>query len=325
MESELNWIEEKESVLFSCFLCHTKLASEPEFLEHLELHKNVPKTNKNSQEKDPEVKMEIPENFNDNFMCVYCNEEFDQQNLHDKHVDSIHPNPFEFSDFSDSEDSNFEEFPLLIELRETDIESPNTKWKCHVCFMQFEKPSSLQAHYSTHTDEIAKPHKCSIKECSKRFVTRRDLKNHEFTHFPNKPKPHKCSYCQKSFIKKIELTRHLYGHEPKTERPRDYKCSDCDKAFTFRSDLRKHSITHQSKGVRERKHHCHLCDHKSFYRSEHLKRHILSMHREEAEAENLYHSCKFCKRKFISQLFMQKHLLTHKDVAEESERVPVPS
>lgn len=311
----------EEIINFSCFLCQASFNVEIEFKEHLDLHKNVTTINGNSHKEssseveedpvEPEKKnseekqsqdTETACNTNQNektpqiFMCIYCNEEFDTNEEMDQHIDRIHPNPFDSDlSFSDEEDEEMDYFdlpniPVLVELHH----SPESG-------LDDDPEKSMASNSSTE-----KPHECP--HCQKRFNHRRDMKNHTFTHFPALPKPHQCSFCSRSFIKKIELTRHLYSHNPETDRPKNFLCNICHKCFTFASDLRKHETIHQS-ASRERKYSCHLCENKSFYRSEHLKRHILSMHK--SEGENLYHSCPLCQKKFISQIFMKKHMHTH--------------
>lgn len=82
-----------------------------------------------------------------------------------------------------------------------------------------------------------------------------------------------CPECQKSFLKKGFLTKHLKSHS----QPRPFVCDtdDCDKAFATARGLEKHiKVVHQGE-------------------------------------EYCLHSCAFCKREFITRSEMECHAETH--------------
>ncbi|KAH7344973.1 hypothetical protein B0J17DRAFT_637812 [Rhizoctonia solani] len=62
---------------------------------------------------------------------------------------------------------------------------------CMVCDKDFDRPSTLRAHMSTHTGE--RPHLCPVKGCGKRFSVSSNLRRHVKSHDPQGlgPVPHR--------------------------------------------------------------------------------------------------------------------------------------
>ena len=89
-------------------------------------------------------------------------------------------------------------------------------------------------------------------------------------------KPHKCDHCDKAFVDRSTLGKHMLLHTG--ERP--YTCQVCGKSFTQRGTLTTHMVTH----TRETPHQCDHCD-KAFSNSSNLCKHML-VHTREAYAKS---------------------------------------
>ncbi len=58
---------------------------------------------------------------------------------------------------------------------------------------------------------------------------------------PNAPRPHTCDVCDKTFVKREHLTKHLRIHKTDNKR---YACEFCQKAFRDRYELVRHTRRH---------------------------------------------------------------------------------
>ena len=58
---------------------------------------------------------------------------------------------------------------------------------------------------------------------------------------PNAPRPHTCDVCNKTFVKREHLTKHLRIHKQDNKR---YACEFCQKAFRDRYELVRHTRRH---------------------------------------------------------------------------------
>ena len=131
-------------------------------------------------------------------------------------------------------------------------------------------------------------------------------------------KKHKCVYCNKLFLTKYDVKRHLpcshqsqevkenQSHrmpkEIRTEliKVKKHKCSYCNKAFVYPSDLKTHLHFHPGAPV-DRKHVCSYCS-KTFPYSSKLINH-LRMHTREKPF-----SCEVCKKSFAWKSYLKYHL-----------------
>ena len=81
----------------------------------------------------------------------------------------------------------------------------------------------------------------------------------------NKERSHHCIYCEKSFVHKSHLTRHMATHN----NARPHKCEVCEKSFTRNDMLVEHMWTHG----KDKPHKCAQCG-KTFARNSALVRHL---------------------------------------------------
>ncbi|XP_054628545.1 gastrula zinc finger protein XlCGF57.1-like [Dunckerocampus dactyliophorus] len=126
----------------------------------------------------------------------------------------------------------------------------------------------------THTDN--KHSKCSKRKTGKRNVT--------------------CSVCDKSFVCKSELTKHMRRHTG--EKP--FGCSSCAKSFFSKSDLTRHMVTHTG----EKPFGCSVCA-KTFSRKSSLTQHMLTHTGEKPFC------CSVCGKSFLFQRDVTQHMRTH--------------
>ncbi|KAG8234976.1 hypothetical protein J437_LFUL013333, partial [Ladona fulva] len=119
-----------------------------------------------------------------------------------------------------------------------------------------------------------------------------------------------CNVCNKSFLWKCHLGRHVRVHY--NERP--YKCSECDKTFKQASVKIRHVLGHlkerknyrsQKKGSIKKPYSCEICK-KEFSNQNSLHNHS-NLHK------NKY-SCSFCGKSLSSNSALNDHLRIHSSV-----------
>lgn len=137
---------------------------------------------------------------------------------------------------------------------------------CKSCPRTFRHRSTLTQHELIHENNRERKFACGV--CGRKFYTQMARKNHLKTHDPSrKPLFHcgdcgqsflfkgnllvhqqkhagqtiQCTYCQKRYVRAVDLEVHLRSHTGDTP----FKCDKCEKAFTKRSTLRKHLQLHE--------------------------------------------------------------------------------
>ncbi len=128
------------------------------------------------------------------------------------------------------------------------------------CLKEFKCKNNLQFHLKAHlSNKIMKPSLenleedllfgisskgpfiCPYSDCLKEFKRKDNLKCHIRTHNPNRYRPFGCHRCDKSYLRHIDLERHITTvHELK----RNFVCDVCQKWFTRREGLLQHSKRH---------------------------------------------------------------------------------
>lgn len=82
--------------------------------------------------------------------------------------------------------------------------------------------------------------RCPVPPCDKTYQFKQSMVRHAKSAHGMGEKPRACSYCDKSFHRADDLTRHIRIHTG--ERP--YACSMCPKSFKQSSELNEHKRTH---------------------------------------------------------------------------------
>jgi uncharacterized Zn-finger protein len=135
----------------------------------------------------------------------------------------------------------------------------------------------------------------SCTECEKSFVYKYDLTRH--MHLHTGEKLYSCNQCDKKFSQNSHLKEHMYTHTG--EKP--FACHQCNQKFSRNGDLKRHMLTHTG----EKPFACTLC-HKSFTRNGSLKKHILRIH-----VGIKPHVCHLCHKSFTVKCNLQQHMHTH--------------
>lgn len=120
---------------------------------------------------------------------------------------------------------------------------------CEICHKVFADEYNLKTHRRLHTDQ--KRFICSY--CGKGFHQRNNFVCHLTTH--TKERNHKCDVCGKTFARRTNLTQHQRvhsGHKP-------CKChiEGCDRAYMFKVDLKRH--LYGAHGIYTKKYECTVC------------------------------------------------------------------
>jgi len=137
---------------------------------------------------------------------------------------------------------------------------------CPICQKSISGKNNLEKHLVRHSPQ--KPFKC--EECLKTFSAKRDLNLHEMRHH-SQERPHVCPTCNKGFVDKAYLKKHVTFHE----NSRPFVCHQCGKAFNNILGLQKHCKTHSQ----ERPFMCEKCS-KCFRVKYDLTVHKRNVHKE---------------------------------------------
>jgi DNA-directed RNA polymerase subunit RPC12/RpoP/ribosomal protein L37AE/L43A len=169
------------------------------------------------------------------------------------------------------------------------------KWKCTECEMTFKKPSLLNSHLESHSDE--RPYPCPWEGCTSAFKRPQHLDRHYRAH--TKDFDFICPWegCGRGFVEKWLLDDHYRTHLRKKSYVCDYE--GCTKSFQTQQTLQAHMAEH---GVVRTFACLHAdCD-ASFPRMEALEKHVERFH----VAKN--YPCIKCQQVFTSR----KDLLAHR-------------
>lgn len=103
--------------------------------------------------------------------------------------------------------------------------------------------SSLAEYLDAVAEAIPKkgPFVCPLNGCDKAFKRKDNLKCHLKVHNPNRERPFACSDCDETYLRRVDLKRHIETvHEQATRHP----CSKCNRTFTRKEGLYQHMRRH---------------------------------------------------------------------------------
>lgn len=106
------------------------------------------------------------------------------------------------------------------------------------CGKEFFHMSSFSAHMR-YVHVGVRTLKCDI--CPRLFIDKSDLRKHMVIH--SGTKPFTCPTCLKTFTHRHNMMEHRKIHD-KDPTARKYKCSFCDSSFNRKSNLTKHLEKH---------------------------------------------------------------------------------
>ena len=114
-----------------------------------------------------------------------------------------------------------------LQLHETTFDDFEHLSLCKICHIPLTTPDKKQIHM----EEYSRMFQCC--KCKKILGNRQKLTSHFRTH--TKEKPFHCIFCEKIFAECSSLRKHLLTHGPKK-----YKCDSCNKRFIRKDYLYKH-------------------------------------------------------------------------------------
>ncbi|XP_052798334.1 zinc finger protein OZF-like isoform X1 [Mya arenaria] len=197
------------------------------------------------------------------FLCTECGKNLPTSRLRNKHMKKIHSSK-----------------PVVERVT------------CPVCQKSFRDTSKYNRHYLVHSG--GKEFQCDV--CDRLFSRKDHLIKHRTVHGPSSERRYKCSLCNKGFVERNILQRHLNTHTG--DRP--YECGQCDATFFSDSTLKQHVQSHSNL----KPYLCSLCG-KSFKRNGSLKIHMRS------HTQDRPHSCDICHRTFITRHTLTQHSRIH--------------
>ncbi|XP_053690975.1 zinc finger protein 595-like [Sabethes cyaneus] len=242
--------------------------------------------------------------------CNVCQASFGRMKMIMEHVVNQH-RPEELMSCSHCQ-RGFPNNDLLVRHLKYQCENQNKKIFCPLCNERFMWQTSMNKHAQQRhkptkpllqrleEEGKEKTHVCQI--CNKSFLRRQHLDRHMGIHIPEEKK-FECAECHKAFNRKDNLRTHMKIHfrDPADTAPKlDFLCTSCGRAFAKSSSLTVHMRRHTG----ERPYKCDFCD-KGFPRSSELQ-----YHRRTHTGEKPC-ICKICGVGFTSSHKLIVHLRTH--------------
>ncbi|XP_031623861.1 PR domain zinc finger protein 10-like [Contarinia nasturtii] len=147
--------------------------------------------------------------------------------------------------------------------------------KCHICFKNLHRPSSLSMHLKKHE---SKDGLCKCPYCSETYQNTLQFRDHVKIHCQTNGK-YKCPHCTKEFPKYKSIRKHIRINHTINR----FVCDElnCGKAFKSKYKLKEHKLSHSD----FREFSCADCD-KQFKRKDKLREHILNFHSTEIHKNN---------------------------------------
>ncbi|XP_018318436.1 zinc finger protein 624-like [Agrilus planipennis] len=174
------------------------------------------------------------------FKCNFCNKSYTQADTLKEHIYTHTGEKPLKCRHCDKSFSNKSSYNLHISIHES-----TKTYECDVCLKQFTQKYYLKRHRNIHAFE--KPYKCDV--CGKSFSLKAGLNEHMYCH--SGEKPYKCDECDKSFTRRTTLSMHREMHN--AESSKLPKCHVCNKRFMNKFLLERHIGVH-------RKFKCLVCD-----------------------------------------------------------------
>ncbi|XP_021695927.1 zinc finger protein 91 isoform X2 [Aedes aegypti] len=178
--------------------------------------------------------------------------------------------------------------------------------QCNIC-NKILKSSKKWWH---HNRRVHGPKKFECPICGRPCIDVHQLKTHIPTHQPiherrqakpitakkNVERPFKCDICDKSFVRRCNVTH----HKKQSHGPKPHCCDICDAKFSMRAFLRRHLLTHKPDPALLECKICNLTFPSVRKRSTHM-----TIHRPKQ------HKCPFCTKTCTLRINLYRHMKTH--------------
>ena len=168
------------------------------------------------------------------------------------------------------------------------------KFDCDICGALFSRRTDRDRHRMRHTGQ--RPFKCN--ECDYGCITRGELNTHMLQHTDRSggQARHKCPYCDKTLVRKIEMTGHIAKEHLSVESVKtSFCCEICHARFVSRYELNKHNVK-----VHKKTFDCAHCD-RTFLSTSNRTRHVERVHLQKPVA------CNVCKKTFKAKANLYDH------------------
>ena len=183
------------------------------------------------------------------------------------------------------------------------IRNHETCRKAHVIVEQLIADSNA-------AEEGKKLHVCSL--CKKKFLTAKELDAHNIFHTTPGLRNMSCQVCgiTENSYEELVANHKKCKANPKHMMEEDRKvfpCLSCHHVFRSKAALETHKSSHQSQNLNL---HCRACGITENTYSDYHRKHLLCATSPSAAVKVF--SCKFCPRKFTSEVELEKHSYSHK-------------
>ena len=286
------------------------------------------------------------------FICKICDKQFISNHVLDRHMCEAHSSGQNRIKCTEC-DMTFSRWHTMADHRRDAHHGygKNKSHKCGICDKSFTQSGTLNRHMkNTHGEE--KKYECG--QCPSRYARREDLERHlqkgkhiitegsssksvqkednskwdedSYDEADELDKKFICSICDKTFVTKSNLSRHVQQIHNNESVP----CTKCCKVFSRKDELRDHlNAIHGVGGSKSLK--CSSCG-KTFTNSSHYRRHVHEVHMHFFRPNNhdlpedppsssnkclklALYQCDICKKNFLDNTLLTKHQNeVHKEV-----------
>ena len=221
------------------------------------------------------------------YICELCDFKSERRNDTVTHVNENH-RPFYRCTHCDDKFNIIQDLKLHLENIHDEVFED---FNCYFCEKKYKSSPELTYHIKTVHD--SRRDKCYI--CNKMFIKRSHLRKHMEIHNSER-QSFTCDICGSKFLHKNSLELHI-GSDHATKDP-EIPCPHCDKMFHTKAHLTKHyQHAHAVK-----KYLCNICDFKAVNKTR------LNIHLE-SHNETKEHPCSMCSLMFKHMKSLKKHEL----------------
>jgi KRAB domain-containing zinc finger protein len=258
----------------------------------------------NSPSEEP-LNPDVVKNLLKKYVCAICGKEYANKIRYQVHIKShnkertvekVEPKAEPLPKPAEPQ-GPLPQFPTNQDTKSVNVE--DLRYVCEVCNARFPLYVVMQEHIRTAHGE--KPFKCDL--CEKEFIKRNYLMKHMKAHAEVKAQVLKCHKCDRCFMDQARLQEHAKEH---TNEGR-YKCHVCGSCFTHKMHHDQHVRTHSG----EKPYKCGECG-KQFSQPGPFHNHLRSHAR-----------CAYCSRTFLEKAALLLHLKAEhgQKVSEDTNRV----